>query len=163
MATEACKFYPIGDSRRFERVNENLAVGSEIFKLEVHPRSDFKIEPIDNSLSDVNYFSFVELNDQFVAIRLNQSLEDLVDKRDPQNVLKFKLTCRGAIGSQVSDRPFQIAVLCDAGRPRLCGNLAVAERADARETSACRGTPAIGLLADLSTRSPTGQRSVLRA
>lgn len=75
-----CKFYPIGENRRFERVAENLAVGSELFKIEAHPRSEFKIEPVDNSLSDVNYFKFVDLDDRFVAIKLNQSLEELVDR-----------------------------------------------------------------------------------
>lgn len=70
----------MGENRRFERVAENLPVGSEIFKLEAHPRSEFKIEPIDNSLSDVNYFKVVDIDERFVAIRLNQSLEDLVDR-----------------------------------------------------------------------------------
>lgn len=59
---------------------ENLPIGSEIFKLEAHPRSAFKIEPVDNSLSDVNYFKYVDIDDRFVAIKLNQSLEDLVDR-----------------------------------------------------------------------------------
>lgn len=75
-----CKFYPVGENRRFERVAENLPVGSEIFKLEAHPRSELRIEPIDNSLSDVNYFKVVDIDDRFVAIKLNQSLEDLVDR-----------------------------------------------------------------------------------
>lgn len=59
---------------------ENLPIGSEIFKIEAHPRSRFRIEPIDNSLSDVNYFKYVDIDDKFVAIKLNQSLEDLVDR-----------------------------------------------------------------------------------
>lgn len=75
-----CKFYPVGENRRFERVNENLTIGSEIFRLEAHPRSEFKIEPIDNSLSDVNYFKYVDIDDRFIAIKLKQSLEDLVDR-----------------------------------------------------------------------------------
>lgn len=79
-APPGCKFYPIGENRRFERVAENLPVGSELFKIEAHPRSEFKIEPIDNSLSDVNYFKYVDLDDRFVAIKLNQSLEELVDR-----------------------------------------------------------------------------------
>lgn len=79
-AHAGCKFYPVGENRRFERVAENLPIGSEILKLEAHPRSEFKIEPIDNSLSDVNYFKYVDIDDRFVAIKLNQSLEDLVDR-----------------------------------------------------------------------------------
>lgn len=55
-------------------------MGSEIFKLEAHPRSDFRIEPIDNSLGDVNFFNFAQIDDKTVAIKLNQSLEDLVDR-----------------------------------------------------------------------------------
>ena len=57
-----------------------MPVGSELFKIEAHPRSEFKIEPIDNSLSDVNYFKYVDLDDRFVAIKLNHSLEELVDR-----------------------------------------------------------------------------------
>ena len=33
-----------------------------------------------NSLSDVNYFKAVDIDDRFVAIKLNQSLEELVDR-----------------------------------------------------------------------------------
>lgn len=94
-----CKFYTVGENRRFERVAENLPVGQELFRVEVHPRVEFKLEAVDNSLSDINYFNFEELDSKRVAVKLAHSLEDLVDRRDPQSVLKFKLTCRGGSGT----------------------------------------------------------------
>lgn len=67
--------------------------------MEVHPRVEFKLEAVDNSLSDINYFNYEELDAKTVAVKLAHSLEDLVDRRDPQSVLKFKLTCRGGSGT----------------------------------------------------------------
>uniref|UniRef100_T1KQT1 Uncharacterized protein n=1 Tax=Tetranychus urticae TaxID=32264 RepID=T1KQT1_TETUR len=60
---------------------------------------EIKLEAVDNSLSDINYFKYEEIDDKTVAIKLAHSLEDLVDRRDPQSVLKFKLTCRGPSGT----------------------------------------------------------------
>lgn len=48
--------------------------------MEVHPRVEFKIEAVDNSLSDISYFSFEELDAKHVAVKLAHSLEDLVDR-----------------------------------------------------------------------------------
>lgn len=48
--------------------------------MEVHPRGEFKIEAVDSSLSDINYFKVEEVNEKTVAIKLAQSLEDLVDR-----------------------------------------------------------------------------------
>lgn len=94
-----CRFYTVGENRRFERIAENLPVGQELFRVEVHPRVDFKLEAVDNSLSDINYFNYEELDAKTVAVKLAHSLEELVDRRDPQSVLKFKLTCRGGSGT----------------------------------------------------------------
>ena len=94
-----CKFYTVGENRRFERVAENLPVGQELFRVEVHPRVEFKLEAVDNSLSDINYFNYEELDAKTVAVKLAHSLEELVDRRDPQSVLKFKLTCKGGSGT----------------------------------------------------------------
>ncbi|RWS16902.1 protocadherin Fat 4-like protein, partial [Dinothrombium tinctorium] len=77
-----CKFYPLGENRRFERVAENLPVGHEVFRVEVHPRHELKLEAVDNSLSDINYFKYEEIDDKNVAIKLAHSLEDLVDRED---------------------------------------------------------------------------------
>ncbi len=51
-----------------------------MFKVEVHPRVDFRLEAVDNSLSDINYFKYEVINDEIVAIKLAHSLEDLVDR-----------------------------------------------------------------------------------
>lgn len=51
-----------------------------MFRVEVHPRKEFRLEAVDNSLSDINYFRYEEINNTTVAIKLAQSLEDLVDK-----------------------------------------------------------------------------------
>lgn len=51
-----------------------------MFRVEVHPRQEFKLEASDNSLSDINYFKYEEIDDKSVAIKLAQSLEDLVDR-----------------------------------------------------------------------------------
>jgi hypothetical protein len=41
----------------------------------------------------VNYFTYQDVNSEFVSVILAQSLEDLVDSESPQNVLKFRLVC----------------------------------------------------------------------
>lgn len=51
-----------------------------MFKVEVHPRVEFRLEAVDNSLSDINYFKYEVLDDKNVAIKLAHSLEDLVDR-----------------------------------------------------------------------------------
>ncbi|GIY34020.1 cadherin-89D [Caerostris extrusa] len=96
-----CLFYPLGENRRFERVEENIAVGSEVFRVQVYPRHEFKLEPVDNSLSDINFFRVDSLDNTTVSIKVARSLEDLVDRRDPQTVLKFKLTCKGGVGTGI--------------------------------------------------------------
>jgi len=55
-------------------------LGNEVFKVEVHPRVDFRLEAVDNSLSDINYFKYEVIDDKIVAIKLAHSLEDLVDR-----------------------------------------------------------------------------------
>lgn len=54
--------------------------GNEVFKVEVHPRGEFRLEAVDNSLSDINYFKYEVIDDKNVAIKLAHSLEDLVDR-----------------------------------------------------------------------------------
>ncbi|GFY64504.1 cadherin-89D [Trichonephila inaurata madagascariensis] len=107
---QACLFYPLGENRRFERVEENIAVGSEVFRVQVYPRHEFKLEPVDNSLSDINYFRVDGLDNTTVSIKVARSLEDLVDRRDPQTVLKFKLTCKGGIGTDEAFLPVTVYI-----------------------------------------------------
>ncbi|CAH1400246.1 unnamed protein product [Nezara viridula] len=42
-----CQFYPIGEYLRFVRVPESLEIGSEILLVEVHPRRNLSIQPVD--------------------------------------------------------------------------------------------------------------------
>jgi hypothetical protein len=41
----------------------------------------------------VNYFTYQDVSSEVVSVILAQSLEDLVDSENPQNVLKFRLVC----------------------------------------------------------------------
>ncbi|XP_066256989.1 cadherin-89D isoform X1 [Euwallacea similis] len=91
-ATRGCQFYPPGEYLRFVRVPENLKIGDEVLRVEVYPRNDLSLLPVDKN-EDVNYFTYRDLNRTTVAVLLAKSLEDLVDSNTPRNVLKFKLSC----------------------------------------------------------------------
>lgn len=78
--------------------------------MEVHPRRDLRVEAMDNSLSDINYFRHEDIDDRSVSIKVAKSLEDLVDRPDPQSVLKFKLTCRGASGTDEAFLPVTVYI-----------------------------------------------------
>lgn len=71
---------------------ENLKVGQEVLKIEVHPRRNLKLQAIDKN-DDVHYFTYKDLNRTTISLLLARSLDDLVDTESPQNVLKFKLVC----------------------------------------------------------------------
>ncbi|KAK4881949.1 hypothetical protein RN001_005268 [Aquatica leii] len=87
-----CQFYPPGEYLRFVRVPENLKVGEEVLKIEVHPRRNLNLLSTDKS-DDVHYFTYQEYNKTMISLILARSLDDLVDTHNPQNVLKFKLNC----------------------------------------------------------------------
>ncbi|XP_017781597.1 PREDICTED: cadherin-89D, partial [Nicrophorus vespilloides] len=87
-----CQFYPPGEYLRFVRVPENLKVGEEVLRVDVHPRRNLSLRPIDKS-DDVHYFTYKDLNRTTVSLLLARPLEDLVDTDNPQNVLKFRLMC----------------------------------------------------------------------
>ena len=55
--------------------------------MEVHPRVEFRLEAVDNSLSDINYFKHEVIDDKNVAIKLAHSLEDLVDRVSDRRVI----------------------------------------------------------------------------
>lgn len=77
---------------RFVRVPENTQVGETILKVEVHPRHNLTIQPVDR-IDDASYFTFQDINSTAVAVVLFKSLDDLVDNETPQNVLKFRMVC----------------------------------------------------------------------
>ncbi|XP_031334592.1 cadherin-89D isoform X1 [Photinus pyralis] len=87
-----CQFHPPGEYLRFVRVPENLQIGQDFLKIEVHPRRNLNLSSIDRN-DDVHYFTYRELNETTIALVLARSLDDLVDTDSPQNVLKFKLVC----------------------------------------------------------------------
>ncbi|XP_069700620.1 cadherin-89D [Periplaneta americana] len=89
---EGCQFYPAGEYLRFVRVPENVPVGGEVLQIEVHPRRNLTLQPVDK-VEDINYFTYQDVSSQVVSVILAQSLEDLVDSDSPQNVLKFRLVC----------------------------------------------------------------------
>ena len=51
-----------------------------MFRVEVHPRSQLRLDAVDNSLSDINFFEVTDIDDKTVAIKVSKSLEDLVDR-----------------------------------------------------------------------------------
>ncbi|KAJ2939033.1 hypothetical protein O0L34_g19014 [Tuta absoluta] len=87
-----CNFYPVGDYLKFVRIPENLKVGDEVLRVEVHPRKNLSVQPVDKE-EDAQLFTYRDVNRTHVSIVLAQSLDDLVDSDSPQNVVKFRLGC----------------------------------------------------------------------
>lgn len=48
-----CQFYPLGEYLRFVRVPENLPVGGEVLQVEVYPRRNLTIQPVDKVSNNV--------------------------------------------------------------------------------------------------------------
>lgn len=94
----ACTFYSKngreaeGDGARFIRVREDMHVGGEILNLQAYPRTNVVIKGSDRS-SDKKFFKLQEVNDTHIQVLLDKSIDDLVDRDVPQNVLKFKIEC----------------------------------------------------------------------
>ncbi|XP_052132796.1 cadherin-89D-like, partial [Frankliniella occidentalis] len=85
-------FYPAGEYLRFVRIPENVPVGGEVLQVEVHPRRNLSLRPVDKA-DDARYFAVRDVNGSMVSIVLSRTLEDLVDSDTPHNVLKFRLVC----------------------------------------------------------------------
>ncbi|XP_053945491.1 cadherin-89D [Anastrepha ludens] len=79
---------------RFIRLREDAEIGKEILLLRAYPRSTIALRSIDNS-GDHKYFGLTELNTTTVRITLTRSIEDLVDRDVPRNLLKFRVICAG--------------------------------------------------------------------
>ncbi|XP_050667758.1 cadherin-89D [Leptidea sinapis] len=90
--TLGCNFYPVGEYLKFVRIPENLQVGEEVLKVEVHPRKNLVLQAVERS-EDAHMFTYRDLNRTHVAVVLAQSVDHLVDSAAPQNVLKFRLGC----------------------------------------------------------------------
>ncbi|GLH03452.1 Cadherin-89D [Gryllus bimaculatus] len=87
-----CQFYPAGEYLRFVRVPENVPVGGEVLQVEVHPRRNLTLQPVDKA-EDARFFTVQAVNSNVVSVLLARPLEALVDSENPQNVLKFRLVC----------------------------------------------------------------------
>lgn len=85
------------DGVRFIRVREDLHVGGDILTLRAYPRNRIKIKGIERS-QDYKFFGLTELNDTHIQVQLDKSIEDLVDRDVPQNLLKFKIECSSRDG-----------------------------------------------------------------
>lgn len=79
---------------RFIRLREDAEIGKEILLLRAYPRSAIALRSVDNS-GDHKYFGLTELNTTTVRISLTRSIEDLVDRDVPRNLLKFRVVCAG--------------------------------------------------------------------
>jgi hypothetical protein len=54
--TTGCQFYPAGEYLRFVRVPENVPVGGEVLQVEVYPRRNLSIQPVDKVSLYILYF-----------------------------------------------------------------------------------------------------------
>lgn len=90
--TLCCNFYPVGEYLKFVRIPENLNVGDEVLKVEVHPRKNLSLQPVDRE-EDAHLFTYRDVNRTHVSVVLAQSVDALVDSDSPQNVVKFRLGC----------------------------------------------------------------------
>ncbi|XP_072949863.1 cadherin-89D isoform X2 [Epargyreus clarus] len=88
----SCNFYPVGDYLKFVRIPEDLNVGDEVLQVEVHPRKNLVLQPVDRE-EDAHLFTYRDVNRTHVSVVLAQSVDALVDSDSPQNVVKFRLGC----------------------------------------------------------------------
>lgn len=80
------------EGSRFVRVREDIHVGADVLTLRAFPRDRIKIKGIDRS-HDYKYFKLREINETYVQVLLEKSIDDLVDRDSPQNLLKFRIEC----------------------------------------------------------------------
>ncbi|EDW67860.2 uncharacterized protein Dvir_GJ22851 [Drosophila virilis] len=79
---------------RFIRLREDAQVGKEILRVQAYPRSSVALKGADAS-ADHKYFNLTEYNSTTLVVSLARSLERLVDRDVPRNLLKFRILCSG--------------------------------------------------------------------
>lgn len=109
-----------------------MTVGSDILTLKAYPRYDlfrnkfhtknlikkinFRdsiiIKGLDRSM-DHTFFQIKEVNETTIQIQLNKTLDDLVDRDTPHNLLKFKIHC-----SSINGRNEEVRL--DLGTKHIC-------------------------------------------
>lgn len=103
LAPTACTFYSKhgheaeSEGVRFIRIREDLQIGGEVLTLKAYPRDSIALKGMEKS-SDKRYFKIREHNDTTIQVLLDKSIDDLVDRDVPQNVLKFKIECMSKSG-----------------------------------------------------------------
>lgn len=99
----ACSFYDKNDidaelqGSHLIRLRENLPVGAEVLNLRAYPRNKVILRTSE-SAADRRYFKIKEYNSTNIQVLLDKSIDDLVDRDVPQNVLKFKIECASRQG-----------------------------------------------------------------
>ncbi|KAL7016761.1 hypothetical protein ACKWTF_010126 [Chironomus riparius] len=79
-------------------LKEDRLVNDVVLTMNVFPRKSIELRAIDRSSGDDHkYFRIHEVNGTTIQIILSQTLDDLVDNDNPQNVLKFKIQCNSAV------------------------------------------------------------------
>ncbi|XP_033236535.1 cadherin-89D isoform X1 [Drosophila pseudoobscura] len=96
----SCAFHTVdgvsaeSEGVRFIRLREDAQVGKEILRVQAYPRATAALKGADAS-GDHKYFNLTEYNATTVVISLARSLERLVDRDVPRNLLKFRILCAG--------------------------------------------------------------------
>ncbi|XP_034250844.1 cadherin-89D [Thrips palmi] len=99
-----CMFYPAGEYLRFVRIPENVPVGGEVLQVEVHPRRNLSLRPVDKA-DDARYFAVRDVNGSAVSIVLSRTLEDLVDSDTQRQRKCSSLTIFRGIHAVDRDKP----------------------------------------------------------
>lgn len=86
------------ESTKFIRIRENLRIGDEILNVRAYPRKTIFIKGTNENVDDVRYFKLKTFNETNIQVLLDKSIDDLVDRDVPQNVLKFKIQCMSKSG-----------------------------------------------------------------
>lgn len=91
------------DDTQFIRIREDMRIGDEVLNVRAYPRQRVTIKGTENA-ADRRYFRLHEANNTNVQVLLDKSIDDLVDRDVPQNVLKFKIECVSkAAGSRLDE------------------------------------------------------------
>lgn len=86
------------ETTKFIRIREDLEVGGDILNVRAYPRKSVIIKGTNENKDDVRYFKLKTVNETNIQVLLDRSIDDLVDRDVPQNVLKFKIECMSKSG-----------------------------------------------------------------
>lgn len=81
------------------RVTEKTPLEETILEIDVYPRHNLTIQPVDR-IEDASYFGLKNINNTTIGVVLLRPLDELVDNDNPQNVLKFRIVCDYGVGME---------------------------------------------------------------